>query len=124
MHPLPAYAIESYDPAGHRFRLWYSNVCTDQEIKRVMRCVLLLALVCPKFDYAAAYFPVCDKFMTHMKKMIGTDGFCPYATRLRWLLFGGAQNKIPNVKAICKRDAEIAEITAAFRAARLEEQAL
>ncbi|KAJ2743606.1 hypothetical protein GGI20_003612 [Coemansia sp. BCRC 34301] len=104
-HKLPTYIIENYAPTGHRFRFWNFEVRTDQEIKGAVGCALLFALVCPNFDYAAVSTFVHELFMAYMKKMITTDGFRPYATRLRRLLFGRAQNTISNVRAIHKKSA-------------------
>ncbi|KAJ2355869.1 hypothetical protein H4S02_012855, partial [Coemansia sp. RSA 2611] len=72
-------------------------------IKKIVRCVLLLALVCPNFDYAAVDITNRDTIMAHMKRMITTDGFRPHALRLRRLLFGGYENEIPSLKTIRQR---------------------
>ncbi|KAJ2352219.1 hypothetical protein GGH92_001386 [Coemansia sp. RSA 2673] len=99
-HKLPAYVIANYAPTGKRFRCWsYGYSLDGNGFKEAVRCVLLLALVCPNFDYAAVGLSG-ELFMAHMKEMITTDGFRPYAARLRRLLFGGAKNKIRSVKGL------------------------
>ncbi|KAJ2107748.1 hypothetical protein GGI16_001413 [Coemansia sp. S142-1] len=99
-HKLPAYVIANYAPTGNSFRCWsYGYNVGGNSFKEAVRCVLLLALVCPNFDYAAVGLSG-ELFMAHMKEMITTDGFRPYAARLRRLLFGGAKNKIRSVKGL------------------------
>ncbi|KAJ2058850.1 hypothetical protein GGI08_003346, partial [Coemansia sp. S2] len=99
-HALPAYVIANHALTGKRFRCWHLLICTLDDIKNAVRCVLLLALVCPNFDYAAVVEMDYELFMAHMKEMITTDGFRPYAVRLRRLLFGGWRNEIRSIKTI------------------------
>ncbi|KAJ2022653.1 hypothetical protein GGI06_001724 [Coemansia sp. S85] len=106
-HKLPAHVIANYAPTGPCFRFWSHVHYGDSDIKKNVRCMLLLALVCPNFDYAAPSGIDRSLFMAHMKKMIMTDGFRPHATRLRRLLFGGPENKILNVKAVRAREQEM-----------------
>ncbi|KAJ2252195.1 hypothetical protein GGI13_003426 [Coemansia sp. RSA 455] len=102
-HKLPAYVIANYAPTSGRFRCWHFCINSDNGFKNVVRCVLLLALVCPNFDFATIDIGYREKFMMCMKKMINTDGFRPHATRLRRLLFGGSRNEIISDKAIKAR---------------------
>ncbi|KAJ2026697.1 hypothetical protein GGI06_000036 [Coemansia sp. S85] len=102
-HKLPAYVIANYAPTGKRFRRWVCELGSGSTIKKIVRCVLLLALVCPNFDYAAVDIINRDAIMAHMKRMIATDGFRPHALRLRRLLFGGYENEIPSLKTIRQR---------------------
>ncbi|KAJ2571061.1 hypothetical protein GGH95_004186 [Coemansia sp. RSA 1836] len=96
---LPAYIIENYAPRGERFRCWSIEYRCDLPVDEPVRCVLLLALACPNFDYAAVWSPSREKFMAHMKEVITTGGgFRPHKARLRRLLFGGWENEIPNTK--------------------------
>ncbi|KAJ2754574.1 hypothetical protein GGI19_002309 [Coemansia pectinata] len=99
-HKLPAYVITNYAPTGKRFRCWHFDIIIDLGHKNVIRCALLLALVCPNFDYANVGVVHREVFMAHMKEMITTDGFRPHAARLRRLLFGGARNEIRSIKTI------------------------
>ncbi|KAJ2504640.1 hypothetical protein IWW47_002429, partial [Coemansia sp. RSA 2052] len=90
-HMLPAYIIENYAPRGERFRCWSIEYRCDLPVDEPVRCVLLLALACPNFDYAAVWSPSREKFMAHMKEVITTGGgFRPHKARLRRLLFGGS----------------------------------
>ncbi|KAJ2062720.1 hypothetical protein GGI17_002227 [Coemansia sp. S146] len=50
---LPAYVITNYAPIGERFRCWRFADFHDTDVKAAVKCVLLLALICPNFDYAA-----------------------------------------------------------------------
>ncbi|KAJ2874449.1 hypothetical protein GGH93_002413 [Coemansia aciculifera] len=51
-HKLPAHVIANYAPTGNRLRCWHFDINSDNGLKNVVRCVLLLALVCQNFDYA------------------------------------------------------------------------
>ncbi|KAJ2872873.1 hypothetical protein GGH93_003687 [Coemansia aciculifera] len=93
---LPEYVIANYAPTGKRFRCCHFSIDPTGDVNNSVRCVLLLALVCPNFDYAAIYMCI-QIFMIHMRAMIATDEFRPYESRLRRLLFGGAKNEIRNV---------------------------
>ncbi|KAJ2867188.1 hypothetical protein GGH94_000991 [Coemansia aciculifera] len=86
---LPEHMVADYAPMGRRFRCWhldigYANICSE-----LATCVLLLALVCPNFDYAAVGKEHREFFMEQMEKVIASDYFKSYAPRLRRLLFYG-----------------------------------
>ncbi|KAJ2886839.1 hypothetical protein H4R27_000371 [Coemansia aciculifera] len=106
MHKLPAHVIANYAPTGNRLRCWHFDINSDNGLKNVVRCVLLLALVCQNFDYADVGIIYIATFMSLMKRMVTTDGFRPHATRLRRLLFGGSRNEIPSVKTLEARRLE------------------
>ncbi|KAJ2879299.1 hypothetical protein H4R27_005389, partial [Coemansia aciculifera] len=95
---LPAYIIANYAPTGKRFRCWRIGVETYEYhvFFEAVHCVLLLALVCPNLDYAAVELGYREVFMAYMNETIATDAFRPHASRLRRLLFGGPENKIPS----------------------------
>lgn len=99
-HKLPAYMITNYASMGDRFRCWRFAEFYDTEVKMTVKCVQLLALVCPNFDYAAICTSNRESFMALMKTTITTDGFRPYVKQLRRLLFGGSKNEIPIIKTI------------------------
>ncbi|KAJ2354334.1 hypothetical protein GGH92_000103, partial [Coemansia sp. RSA 2673] len=86
---LPAHIISKYAPVGERFHYWRFDSLNDIDIKVAVKCVLLLALVCPNFDYAATLEWDRELFMAHMKKTISSNGYRQHAARLRRLLFGG-----------------------------------
>ncbi|KAJ2682154.1 hypothetical protein IWW39_006107 [Coemansia spiralis] len=52
-------------------------------------CVLLLALICPNFDYVSNHPSQRESFMEDLERAIDLDRFRPYAPRLRRLLFKG-----------------------------------
>ncbi|KAJ2061202.1 hypothetical protein GGI17_003237 [Coemansia sp. S146] len=86
---LPEHMFTNYAPMGRRFRCWnldigYANICSE-----LATCVLLLALACPNFDYAAVGKGHREFFMEQMEKVIASDYFKSYAPRLRRLLFYG-----------------------------------
>ncbi|KAJ2870814.1 hypothetical protein GGH93_005288 [Coemansia aciculifera] len=99
-HELFAYVIANYAPTGRRFRCWHLQSVLPDNIENAIFCVLLLALVCPNFDYAAIGGTSCELFMALMSQMIAADGFRPHASRLRRLLFGGSKNEIRSVKSV------------------------
>ncbi|KAJ2028725.1 hypothetical protein IWW57_002025, partial [Coemansia sp. S610] len=109
-HKLPAYVIANYAPMGKHFRCWHLESLDHGSTKKVVRCILLLALVCPSFDYAAIDPFNRQSFMAHMKQLITTDGFRPHALRLRRLLFGGRENEIRSLKTI-QRENEAEQLT-------------
>ncbi|KAJ2067095.1 hypothetical protein IW146_000754 [Coemansia sp. RSA 922] len=98
-HKLPAYVIANYAPAGERFRCWRLKLY-DVEFKIVAKCVLLLALVCPNFDYAAVPAENREVFMVNLKGIINSKAYIKHATRLRRLLFSGWKDEYPSAKAL------------------------
>ncbi|KAJ2460648.1 hypothetical protein GGF42_000701, partial [Coemansia sp. RSA 2424] len=86
---LPGYARSTYAPMGKRFRCWHINFSPSIRLGNLATCVLVLALVCPNFDYAAVDGRHCEQFMQEMKKQIAEPWFSPGAPRLRRLLFNG-----------------------------------
>ncbi|KAJ2811938.1 hypothetical protein H4S07_001744, partial [Coemansia furcata] len=92
---LPGYVRETYSPVGVMFRRWRLKASASVNIDEVVMCILLLALACPDFDYAAAPHENREVLMAHMKEMIEEDGFRQRAPRLRRLLFGGCKNEFP-----------------------------
>ncbi|KAJ2057791.1 hypothetical protein GGI17_005443 [Coemansia sp. S146] len=99
-HELPAYVIANYAPTGKRFRCCHFSIDPTGDVNNSVRCVLLLALVCPNFDYAAVTRTDRDLFMAYMKAMIAIDEFRPYESRLQRLLFGGPENRILSVDTL------------------------
>ncbi|KAJ2074840.1 hypothetical protein IW146_001607 [Coemansia sp. RSA 922] len=89
---LPEYVRSNYAPMGKRFRCW--NVCggPERDYEEIATCVLLLALACPNFDYAALYRDYRKPFMKVMQDKIAEPEFSQDAPRLRRLLFNGWKN--------------------------------
>ncbi|KAJ2458277.1 hypothetical protein GGF42_002171 [Coemansia sp. RSA 2424] len=86
---LPEYARSTYAPMGKRFRCWHISFSPSTRLGNLATCVLVLALICPNFDYAAVDGRHCERFMEVMKGMISEPGFIHHAPRLRRLLFNG-----------------------------------
>ncbi|KAJ1925380.1 hypothetical protein GGI09_003947 [Coemansia sp. S100] len=107
-HNLPAYVIAKYPHMGKWFRCWRINSDSDFNVKIAAKGALLLALICPNFDYVAVPANSRELFMAHMKEMIASNGYRQHATRLRRLLFGGWSNNIPNVKTAQAKRAAVA----------------
>ncbi|KAJ2755102.1 hypothetical protein GGI19_001916 [Coemansia pectinata] len=68
---LPAYVISKYAPMSERFRCWHFVYGYDSRPNEMARCVLLLALVCPNFDYIKPFYYRYPWLMSHMKRVAG-----------------------------------------------------
>ncbi|KAJ2461602.1 hypothetical protein GGF42_000073 [Coemansia sp. RSA 2424] len=86
---LPEYVRSTYVPMGKRFRCWHISLSPLTKLANRATCVLVLALICPNFDYAAVDRYHRKQFMQEMKKQIAKPSFRPDAPRLRRLLFNG-----------------------------------
>ncbi|KAJ2508994.1 hypothetical protein IWW47_000296 [Coemansia sp. RSA 2052] len=90
MAELPAYVRATYPSMGKRFRCWHWEYYYGQpDYAKLTTCMLLLALVCPNFDYAAVHAYHREEFMEAMRVQIAEPGFNQDAPRLRRLLFDG-----------------------------------
>ncbi|KAJ2686093.1 hypothetical protein IWW39_003873 [Coemansia spiralis] len=91
-YELPDYLRTTYAPMGRRFRCLrvYYDDCNYTEL---VTCMLLLALICPNFDYVVVPDSDCGYFMGLMRKKINGPLFSSYAPRLRRLLFNGWNGK-------------------------------
>ncbi|KAJ2508270.1 hypothetical protein IWW47_000703 [Coemansia sp. RSA 2052] len=89
MAELPEYMRSTYAPMNQRFRCWYFASICGVSLQDLATYVLLLALVCPNFDYAAVGSYSGKLFMEAMKEKIAEPGFSKYASRLQRLLFDG-----------------------------------
>ncbi|KAJ2840428.1 hypothetical protein FBU31_000424 [Coemansia sp. 'formosensis'] len=83
---LPAYVILHYPAMGKRFRFWNIVEYTREISNETVHCVLLLALICPNFDYATLQNYNYHWFTVKMKAIMLTDVYKQYATRLQRLL--------------------------------------
>ncbi|KAJ2750148.1 hypothetical protein GGI19_005269 [Coemansia pectinata] len=83
---LPAHVLSKYAPMGQRFRCWHITE-TSRSVTTTAWCVLLLALVCPSFDYCVPPKKEFGEYMIKLEKTINLDGFKDYAPRLRRFLF-------------------------------------
>ncbi|KAJ2465281.1 hypothetical protein GGI03_002752 [Coemansia sp. RSA 2337] len=86
---LPEYVRSNYAPMGKRFRCWHVYDWPEYNYKEIATCVLLLALACPNFDYAALYEDYREPFMRVMQDKIAEPEFSQDAPRLRRLIFNG-----------------------------------
>ncbi|KAJ1671561.1 hypothetical protein GGF38_000712 [Coemansia sp. RSA 25] len=86
---LPEYARSAYAQMGKRFRCWHITYSWSPRFGNLATCVLVLALICPNFDYAAVDGGHRQQFMQEMKKQIADPVFIQYAPHLRRLLFNG-----------------------------------
>ncbi|KAJ2584174.1 hypothetical protein GGH95_000555 [Coemansia sp. RSA 1836] len=90
MAMLPGYLRSTYAPIGKRFRCWRLRYYYPYiNYAEVATCALLLALICPGFDYAALPGGGREPFMKETEKQIAEPRFIQYAPRLRRLLFNG-----------------------------------
>ncbi|KAJ2056265.1 hypothetical protein GGI17_006283 [Coemansia sp. S146] len=80
---LPAYVISTYAPMGERFRCCHFMTLRTELFTELTKFVLLLALACPNFTFAALSFRKDEKFAELMKTAIASDMFKPYASRLQ-----------------------------------------
>ncbi|KAJ2102851.1 hypothetical protein GGI09_000994 [Coemansia sp. S100] len=92
MDKFPSYMVSTFAPIGKRFRCWHLENCTDGYRTGDVECMLLLALICPNFDYVSTDKKQRESFMEDLKEYINLSRFSPYVPRLRRLLFNGWQN--------------------------------
>ncbi|KAJ2812535.1 hypothetical protein H4S07_001336 [Coemansia furcata] len=94
MAKLPSHVRAAYAPIGKRFHCWHVKADWGTEVNYVELAIfmLLLALACPNFDYAAVERKYREPFMMAMKEMIDEPGFNQDAPRLRRLLFHGRKS--------------------------------
>ncbi|KAJ2873894.1 hypothetical protein GGH93_002856 [Coemansia aciculifera] len=86
---LPEYVRSTYAPMGRRFRCWHIAYHSIYDNVDLVTSILLLALICPNFDYAAVYKDDRESFMKEMRKQIADPRFSEYAPRLSRLLYNG-----------------------------------
>ncbi|KAJ2746168.1 hypothetical protein GGI20_001591 [Coemansia sp. BCRC 34301] len=86
---LPAYVVATYAPVGKRFWSWSSYYISTDKQDEVATCMLLLALICPSFSYAATNKFNSWGFKEAMERAIASDMFKQYAPRLQHLSIRG-----------------------------------
>ncbi|KAJ2058910.1 hypothetical protein GGI17_004738 [Coemansia sp. S146] len=84
---LPAYMLSTYALIGEWFRCWHLIFYRARNYYDIVMCMLLLALVCPDFDYAVTDPDDRESFMKQMEETIAANKFKQYAPRLQRLLF-------------------------------------
>ncbi|KAJ2112781.1 hypothetical protein IW146_004365 [Coemansia sp. RSA 922] len=83
---LPIYVLAKYAPMGQRFRCWHVNGY-GLFANKTVECVLLVALICPNFDYCVPPKDQFAQFMEELETCIRLDEFKDHEPRLRRLLF-------------------------------------
>ncbi|KAJ2413926.1 hypothetical protein GGI10_002729 [Coemansia sp. RSA 2530] len=86
---ISEHLVSTYAPMGRRFRCWHLELCSARSFTVDVWCVLLLALICPNFDYVSNHPSQRESFMEYLERAIDLDRFRPYAPRLCRLLFKG-----------------------------------
>ncbi|KAJ2069181.1 hypothetical protein GGI08_000487 [Coemansia sp. S2] len=89
---LTAHVISNYSPTAKRFHCWRFCDHNYGDHTDIVMCVVLVALVCPNFDYAAPRPSGHKIYREKLEDTIATGGFKKYAPRLRRLLFDRGQN--------------------------------
>ncbi|KAJ2838646.1 hypothetical protein FBU31_000873 [Coemansia sp. 'formosensis'] len=87
---LPAYVVSTLAPMGTGLRCWF---IMDKVEEDSLKCVLLLALVCPKFRYASTKYVRHELVLPMMEQAIASDMFKPYSPRLQNFKFLGTAIK-------------------------------
>ncbi|KAJ2459518.1 hypothetical protein GGF42_001416 [Coemansia sp. RSA 2424] len=72
---LPAYVFSNCAPVSRRFRCWRMVGYKSDYVIEIVRAVLLLALACPNFDYAAPPVGEHEAFMEQMEETIASEEF-------------------------------------------------
>ncbi|KAJ2252993.1 hypothetical protein GGI13_002955 [Coemansia sp. RSA 455] len=83
---LSSYVRSTYAPIGLRFRCWHIHDDYRSNATQTVECVLLLALACPNFDYAAPHTIRRITFDKPIRDAIASDMFKDHAARLRRFL--------------------------------------
>ncbi|KAJ2013019.1 hypothetical protein GGI14_005573 [Coemansia sp. S680] len=83
---LSVYVLSTYGTINKRFRCWHLNMKRGGTPKDAARCVLLLALICPSFDFVLPPVARHAAFTSQMKKLIATNAFKQHEPRLQRLL--------------------------------------
>ncbi|KAJ2753966.1 hypothetical protein GGI19_002761 [Coemansia pectinata] len=74
MAGLPEYVRAAYAPMGKRFRCWNTMYQRKPNYSELATVMLLLALACPNFDYAAVDYEQREPFMAAMQEKIDEPG--------------------------------------------------
>ncbi|KAJ2824566.1 hypothetical protein FBU31_003957, partial [Coemansia sp. 'formosensis'] len=65
---FPAYMVSTYAPMGERFRCWHI-----ERYSYAVESIMLLALICPNFDYAAMSEERRESFMDDLNEFMDLD---------------------------------------------------
>ncbi|KAJ2066749.1 hypothetical protein IW146_003704 [Coemansia sp. RSA 922] len=84
---LPVYVLSKYAPIGPRFRCWHAHYSRGANLGEVVACVLLLALICPNFDYCTPPKFLQKQFMGLIARAVSSEEYKQHAPRLLRLFF-------------------------------------
>ncbi|KAJ2402144.1 hypothetical protein GGF41_007615, partial [Coemansia sp. RSA 2531] len=80
-----ASSVKKYAPLSKRFKFWCFS-SRGNLTKEMVQCVLLLAVLCPSFNYAMSSGDNQMEFMLLARKVIASPGFKNYEQRLKRVL--------------------------------------
>ncbi|KAJ2744740.1 hypothetical protein GGI20_002709 [Coemansia sp. BCRC 34301] len=84
---LPKYVLANYASVNKRFWCWRFNMGRGGgQVAVAARCALLMALICPRLDFAPVPPARRESFMAQMRRLIATQAFKQHASRLQRLL--------------------------------------
>ncbi|KAJ2742655.1 hypothetical protein GGI20_004320 [Coemansia sp. BCRC 34301] len=92
---FPAYVVSRYVPMGKLFWCWHPTYGREADLGQVVTCCLVLALLCPNFDYCDPPRYRRKRLMALMAKAIDSDEFKIHALRLQRLLLLGLLDDLP-----------------------------
>ncbi|KAJ2257958.1 hypothetical protein GGI13_000747 [Coemansia sp. RSA 455] len=82
---LPAYVLANYSLTPNRFQCWHLSFCMAFKVEVCARCLLLLALVCPNFNYMTHRDLKPKKLLEKMEELSEAGDFKQHAQRLERL---------------------------------------
>ncbi|KAJ1911178.1 hypothetical protein LPJ71_003003 [Coemansia sp. S17] len=86
MDELAEYVILTSAPIGEHFRCCNIDRFMENTYTAEAKCVLLLALACPNFTFAAVPHRGRNEFVALLETEIASDMFKPYVPRLQCLV--------------------------------------
>ncbi|KAJ2683385.1 hypothetical protein IWW39_005533 [Coemansia spiralis] len=86
LHELPDYMVSTYALMGERFRCWHLIYHDEMDHAEKVRCVFLVALVCPNLTRVTYPWESLDLFVDTMEDEVDSDLFIDYEPRLRHLI--------------------------------------
>ncbi|KAJ2024954.1 hypothetical protein H4218_004972 [Coemansia sp. IMI 209128] len=92
---LPAHVIANYSSTPNRFQCWHASLNIGLDVEAYAMCLLLLALVCPAFNYMAHRDLAPKRLLEKLVALGDADEFKPHTPRLERLF-----DKWRNVKQI------------------------
>ncbi|KAJ2109152.1 hypothetical protein GGI16_000849 [Coemansia sp. S142-1] len=81
----PAYVLANYSSTPNRFQCWHLSFYMAFKVEVCARCLLLLALVCPNFNYITHRDLKPKKLLEKMVELSEAGDFKQHAQRLERL---------------------------------------